>query len=558
VRPRAVASVTRAGFALLVLACSSSNPAREPLDGGTRDGTSDAHERLDGKSGVFSQDASPSDDADESDDGEASTEIDAPNPCSSTQLWCGGICVPNDFVNCGKCDNDCTDLHSTSTPSCTAGQCAFPRLTCAADWAHCTSSTSSGCETDLSKPGNCGACGTVCSASPICAMAAGAFSCTTATAVAAGDAFTVAVLADGTAQSWGNNSGGLDATQFGQLGTGSSDLDSGVPAPVSPLSAAPTTVAAGDGHACALLSDGTVECWGDNTWGQLGTDPNATSNTLTPVAVAGLKNVIALAAGAVHTCALISGGTVECWGSNDFGELGNGTATKCNDSDKCSAKPVPVSNLSNVTAIAIGADAGTGADHSCALLTDGTVECWGYNVDGDLGNGAVTNAGVAKPGAVTGVAGAVAVTARSGGGCALLSGGGVQCWGSDGQGQLGNGKTNTSPTAVAVSNLTDAIALSVGSTANSVCAVRSNGTGVCWGDNGNGQLGGGLSTSSVSKTPIPITGLTNLIAVGVGSYHACALLATGAIDCWGSDGANELANATAALNDNPTPLPVQW
>ena len=98
----------------------------------------------------------------------------------------------------------------------------------------------------------------------------------------------------------------------------------------------------------------------------------------------------------------------------------------------------------------------------------------------------------------------------------------------------------------------------VGSTANSVCAVRSNGTGVCWGDNGNGQLGGGLSTSSVSKTPIPITGLTNLIAVGVGSYHACALLATGAIDCWGSDGANELANATAALNDNPTPLPVQW
>ncbi|MGO9835168.1 MAG: hypothetical protein ACLP1X_13225 [Polyangiaceae bacterium] len=491
---------------------------------------------------------------------EASTDS---GPCSPSELWCGGLCVPNDFVNCGSCGNDCTNLRATSTPSCSAGQCTFPGLTCATGWAHCTSNESDGCESDLSQPAHCGSCGVQCVASPICAMSAGAFSCSKAVAVAEGYDFTLAVLSNGSVQSWGNNWGGYEAEGDGQLGNGTNEEGSSKPGPVSSTSTT-VSVAAGDGHACALLSDGTVECWGDNSWGQLGTDPEtdaSITNSLTPLAVAGLGNVVAIAVGAVHSCALISGGTVECWGSNDHGELGNDTSALCNGSDMCSATPAPVSGLSNVTAISVGDDAGNGADHTCALLASGTVECWGYNSDGELGNGTATAQspyGIATPGPVSGLTNVTAITALNEGGCALLSGGGVECWGDNDNGELGDGTTNASLTPVAVSNLTDAVALSVGSTANCVCAVRSNGTGVCWGQNGNGELGAGSSAPESSATPLAVSGLTNIVAIATGTVNTCALLATGDMECWGFNGDGELANAAADPNDNPAPLPVQW
>jgi alpha-tubulin suppressor-like RCC1 family protein len=130
-------------------------------------------------------------------------------------------------------------------------------------------------------------------------------------------------------------------------------------------------------HTCALLLDGTAECWGQNRHGELG-NGTTTNFSSTPVAVSNLSGVAGLSVGDAHTCALLSGGNVACWGNNSYGQLGNGTTA-------VSALPVAVSSLSDAVGISAG------LLHTCALLADGTVECWGYNRLGELGDGTTTD-----------------------------------------------------------------------------------------------------------------------------------------------------------------------
>ncbi len=133
-------------------------------------------------------------------------------------------------------------------------------------------------------------------------------------------------------------------------------------------------IAAGYGQACALLSNATMRCWGENREGQLGNGTTANPGTAQPVAVSGITGATAVATGAYHTCAVLGNGTVRCWGRNDQGQLGNGTVTS-------SSTPVPVSGLTGVAAVS------GGGVHTCAVLTNGTVQCWGENTFGQIGDG---------------------------------------------------------------------------------------------------------------------------------------------------------------------------
>jgi alpha-tubulin suppressor-like RCC1 family protein len=215
-------------------------------------------------------------------------------------------------------------------------------------------------------------------------------------------------------------------------------------------------VSAGGGgdFSCALLQSGGVDCWGDNAFGQLGdgttTGPDYCAGfacSSTPVAVSGLTNATAVSTGYSHSCALLQSGGVDCWGINSSGELGDGTTTGPDCAGSCSSTPVAVSGLTNATAVAVG------NSHSCALLQGGGVDCWGDNQVGELGDGTSTgpeNCGLdaagcsTTPVAVSGLTNATAISAASGNSCALLQGGGVYCWGDNQIGQLGDG-TSTGP-----------------------------------------------------------------------------------------------------------------
>src|SRR5881396_1743140 len=184
----------------------------------------------------------------------------------------------------------------------------------------------------------------------------------------------------------------------------------------------PTAVAAGGFHACMRLPDGTVQCWGRNYSGQLGNGDGNLTNSSVPVTARGLTTATSVVTGDAHTCALLGDGTVQCWGVGDSGQRGDGT----------------FNNISTVPAAVVGIT-GAGAVaargyHSCALFGDGTVRCWGRNDDGQLGDGTFTSS--STPLRVGGLTGAAAVSGGFYHTCALLGDSTVQCWGRNAEGQL--------------------------------------------------------------------------------------------------------------------------
>jgi alpha-tubulin suppressor-like RCC1 family protein len=312
--------------------------------------------------------------------------------------------------------------------------------------------------------------------------------------LALGAAHGCALRSDGTLACWGKN-------DHGQLGTGAtSDAaaasavvdDHGVP--LASLSA----VVAGDAHTCAMATNGTVSCWGDDSAGQLGRGGSAAVNAV-PMLVP-LSSVAAIAAGARHTCAALTTGAVWCWGANDGGQLGQAPSAG-------SSMPVEVVDRAGqaLDAIALAA----GATHSCAIARNHALVCWGSDGSGELGDGAsaTTNLPVQAMALGTHVTQAAAGDRFS---CALGDDAHVSCFGANDRGQAGQspGSAVPVPTALALDLVT-----AVAAGGAQACARRSGGALSCWGD---------------GATVMPA--LDAVGAIAVGANDICAAHA-GAIDC---------------------------
>lgn len=350
-----------------------------------------------------------------------------------------------------------------------------------------------------------------------------------ATIFSAGRWHTCVVHENGGVDCWGAN---FD----GQLGNGTT-RDSNDPVNVHGVSNA-VAVSAGKDHTCALLSDGTGRCWGSNSHGELGNgesswDPHWT----TPTTVSGLSNAVAIAAGSDHTCAVISDGTARCWGINAFGRVGDGT-------ESVATVPKTVSGLSDVIAIS------SGEYHACAVLSDRSAWCWGGNIAGELGIGrSGTGEYELLPVRVEGLSDVITISAGFCQTCAVLSDGTIRCWGTNDEGQLGDGTTTESPLPVPVVDLANAVAVSTASM--HTCASLSTGEARCWGNNTTGQLGNGtFGWNTGSAVPVAVSLLSHVILVSTYGHHSCAMQSDRTVWCWGENNGGFLGlGTTTGPND---------
>ena len=339
----------------------------------------------------------------------------------------------------------------------------------------------------------------------------------TAQSIHAGYTHTCALLDNGSVSCWGeqylSNDTKVDLTSptlvgdFGQNRTA-------------------TQISVGDSVSCAVLNDGNVSCWGKGSNGQLGNGATDSSTDPTPTAsFGGGRKAVSVSLYSDHACALLDDSSVMCWGRNDYGKLGDGTSTQRNTPVQVNAFPT------NTTPISVA----VGSHHSCAMLNIGDVSCWGEGTFGQNGDGSSTNR--PSPGRTSGFgAGKLALAVSSGDHhiCAMLDSGEVACWGDGGSGRLGNGASSRKYTPTLTSSFGEGrivTSLSVGS--YHACAVLDSGQISCWGAGADGRLGNG-ETSNQANPGLTKTLGPSVSSLAVGRDHSCALLGNGSVACWGS------------------------
>lgn len=290
-------------------------------------------------------------------------------------------------------------------------------------------------------------------------------------------------------------------------------------------------IAAGAEHACAILDDESLHCWGKNGRGQV--DGTLADPVPEPTVVhAGVR---AVALGNEHSCLIDAAGTAHCWGKNGDGQLGLGDTS---DHDR----PTAIGFAGTWVELALG------AHHTCGIDDAGALWCWGKNGQGQLGDGSTTN----RNAPVRVEDGVTTIGAGAEHSCSIRSGAGY-CWGKGGDGRLGTGDGGgrTSPTAVV--NLQDAIAID-GGLAHS-CALRTDGRIACWGKDDRSQLGPAAMGNSSRNQPltVPIGGRADELAVG--AEHTCAIAGTD-VWCWGNDRAGQLGSGASGTEPREAPVTV--
>jgi alpha-tubulin suppressor-like RCC1 family protein len=406
-----------------------------------------------------------------------------------------------------------------------------------------------------------------------------------------GDHHPCALHDDGTLKCWGwNGWGQLGQGDMRNRGDGLGEM--GAHLPVISLGGDVKQVAGGGDHTCALLTTGAVKCWGGGPQGQLGLgDTNSQGDqdgemgaALPAVDLGSGRKATAVAAGEFHSCAILDNGQVKCWGDNEHGELGVG------DTENRGDNPHEMGN--NLDAVKLGtgrtAKAITvGAYHTCALLDNSQMKCWGWGGLGQLGlgdsasHGDGTGAmGDALPAVDLGTGrSARQITAGNRHTCALLDDGTVKCWGYAWYGQIGTGdQVNRGDGAAEMGDALHPVDLGTGRTAvavraefNTTCAVLDDGSLKCWGANDAGQLGlgdtnnrgDGAAEMGDNLDAIDVGSGRTVVAVAPGFMHTCARLDDGAVKCWGNathgqlglgdtttrgDGAGEMGDALPAVD----------
>lgn len=320
--------------------------------------------------------------------------------------------------------------------------------------------------------------------------------------VAGGQGYTCAIASGGAVKCWGTDF-------FGELGDGQT-LNNPVATPTATkvLTSGVVAISGRFRHTCALTSGGAVYCWGQSSQGATG-DGNDNS---TPSLVTGLGSGVAeIAAGQGHTCARMPGGAVKCWGGNLNHELGN---------DNIAAQ----TTLPTDTQVTSGALAVvTGADHTCVLLTSGA-SCWGHNDMGQLGSAAAGS--TATPVAVPGTGGAVDISASDSSTCVLDATGAVKCWGAP----LG-------PFNATTWTPMNLVSLMPGGYVH-MCGITKAGALLCWGSNADGELGDGTHNGTGPITPAGFS----VVSAVAGEEHTCALTTNGSMMCFGQNDTYQLGS----------------
>lgn len=341
----------------------------------------------------------------------------------------------------------------------------------------------------------------------------------------------------GALKCWGRGSEGqLGATEDNEVLAAMAKIPEGV--------TETSAVATGRNFSCAVSTSGRVSCWGANGAGQLGTGNRFDSTPPKPIQAAEALNFEQVVAGELHACAITSPeGHLYCWGLNDQGQVGDGSTNP-----QGQPRPTRVAMLEGVKSVSLG------ADHTCAILVDDSVSCWGGNLDGQLGLGVAGDAMSLSlvPVAVSNLSAARSVSAGPYYTCAVENNGGVKCWGLNSFGRLGVAAPQSStPTKVELPAQAAQVALGLDST----CARTNAGEVYCWGYGLLGQLGG-LSFVE-SSPPVKVEGVTNATALELSASVACVIDDMGAVMCWGRELQGQIEANAIGIVTTPTAVTLE-